>query len=352
MKHFYFLILPFVFGIANAQDFDLKDLVGYTEYSVSKFDAHIAKKSFKRDYFSPRESTTSYTYFQSKKSRKGQVIKTISHQAIKEKTLIGYQTSSEQESNGIKEQIRRAGFIHYAGKKVADSKPLLYQKDNYTITTSLEIKDSATLYSFVVERKDLPRAREVVFAEDLAHFNSHEYLVATFGEQHVVKDVFYYSETETNKCSVLYPNTNREVIFIWGDEVNYRTINFMMIGGGLMSKSATSANNTIEHNVWRSKQGIYSGMSLQELQELNGSDLSFYGWHLDQAGMLAPRNSGQIDFKKVGIVLNCLNCNDRSYKPVNIVKSSDQLAQERKIYVSTLIIIPEKEEAATAGRSR
>jgi hypothetical protein len=47
-------------------------------------------------------------------------------------------------------------------------------------------------------------------------------------------------------------------------------------------------------------------------------------------------------------VLNCLNCNDRSYKPVNIVKSSDQLAQERKIYVSTLIIIPEKEEAATA----
>ena len=348
MKHFYFLILPFVFGLANAQDFDLRDLVGYTEYNVSKFDQHIAKKSFKRDYFSPKESTTSYTYFQSKKSKKGQVVKTISYQAVKDKTFIGYQTSSEQESNEIKEQIKRAGFIHYAGKKVADAKPLLFQKDNYTITTSIEIKDSTTLYSFLVEKKDLPRAREVVFAEDLAKFNSHEYLVTAFGAQHVVKDVFYYSEKETNKCSVLYPNTNREVIFIWGDEENFRTINFMMIGGGLLTKSSSNVNRTIEHNVWRSNQGIYSGMSLQELQELNGSDLSFYGWHLDQAGMLAPRNSGQIDFKKVGIVLNCLNCNDRSYKPVNIVKSSDQLAQERKVYVSTLIIIPEKEEAATA----
>lgn len=348
MKHFYFLILPFVFGMASAQDFDLKDLLGYTEYSVQKFDAHIAKKSFKRDYFSPKENATSYTYFQSKKSRKGEVVKTISHQAVKEKTYVGYQTSSATESAELKEQIRKAGFVHYTGKIKSSEKPLLFQKANFTITTSVEIKDSTTLYSFVVERKELPKAREVVYAEDLAHFSSHEYLAAAFGEQNVVKDIFYYSEKEINKCSVLFPNTNREVIFIWGDEDNYRTVNFMMMGGGLMTKRASDANRTVQHNLWRSNQGIYSGMSLQELQDLNGGDLNFYGWHLEQAGMLAPRNSGNINFKRVGIVLNCLNCIDRSYKSVNIVKSSEQLAEDRKIYVSTLIVIPEKEEAATA----
>lgn len=115
-----------------------------------------------------------------------------------------------------------------------------------------------------------------------------------------------------------------------------------------MTKRASDANRTVQHNLWRSNQGIYSGMSLQELQDLNGGDLNFYGWHLEQAGMLAPRNSGNINFKRVGIVLNCLNCTDRSYKSVNIVKSSEQLAEDRKIYVSTLIVIPEKEEAATA----
>lgn len=351
MKKLYFLSLLFFSLGAHGQDFDLKDLLGYTEYSVTKFDAHIAKKSFKRDYFSPKESSTSYTYFQTKKSKGKQATKAISYQAVKDRTFIGYQTSVTEESNTIKEQMRKAGFHHYAGKQPPTEKPLLFQKDNFTIITSIEIKDSTTLYTFWVERKQLPSAREAVFAEDLAHFSSHEYLVTAFGERNVVKDVFYYSEKETNKCSVLFPRTNREVIFIWDDEENYRTIDFMMVGTGLMTKKSADMTHSIEHNTWRSRQGIYSGMSLQELQDLNGSDLSFYSWHLDQAGMLAPRNSGQIDFKKIGVVLNCLNCYDRSLKAVNIVKSSEQLAEQRKIYVSTMIIIPEKEEAATAIRT-
>lgn len=351
MKHFYFLSLLLILTRANAQDFDLKDLLGYTEYSITKFDAHIAKKSFKRDYFSPKESSTSYTYFQSKKSKKGMATKTISFQAVKDRTFVGYQTSVPDESNTIKEQMRKAGFKQYAGKRQPSVKPLLFQKDNFTITTSVEIKDSTTLYTFWVERKQLPSSKEVFYAEDLAHFTSHEYLVTAFGERNVVKDVFYYSEKETNKCSVLYPNSNREVIFIWDDEENYRTIDFMMVGTGLMTKKSSELKHSIEHNTWRSNQGIYSGMSLQELQDLNGSDLSFYSWHLDQAGMLAPRNSGHIDFKKIGVVLDCLNCYDRSYQVMNIVKSSDQLAEQRKIYVATMIIIPEKEEAATAIRT-
>lgn len=352
MKHFYFLFVLVTITLgAGAQDFDLKDLLGYTEYSVQKFDAHIAKKSFKRDYFSPKESSTSYTYFQKRKTKKDPILRTISHQAIKDHTFIGYQTSSTEESAHIKDQIKRLGFKLYAGKHEPDNKPLFFQKGNFTVTTSIEIKDSTTLYTFWVERKELPSGREAVYAEDLAHFSSHEYLVTAFGEQNVVKDVYYYSEKETNKCSVLFPNTNREVIFIWDDEENYRTIDFMMVGTGLMTKKSSELSHSIEHNTWRSKQGIYSGMSLQELQDLNGADLSFYSWHLDQAGMLTPRNSGQIDFKKIGLVLNCLNCYDRNLKPVNIVKSSEQLAEQRKIYVSTMIIIPEKEEAATAIRT-
>ena len=88
MKKFYLLFLLFVVINASAQDFDLRDLIGYTEYSVQKFDAHIAKKSYKRDYYSPKETSTSYTYFQAKKSKKVQPVRTIAHQAIKDKTII------------------------------------------------------------------------------------------------------------------------------------------------------------------------------------------------------------------------------------------------------------------------
>ncbi|MFN2439233.1 MAG: hypothetical protein ABR503_08530, partial [Chitinophagaceae bacterium] len=80
-----------------------------------------------------------------------------------------------------------------------------------------------------------------------------------FGAANVKKDVFYYSATETNKCSIVFPNTNREVVFIWNDESNYRNTAFLVIGGNSKTNISANFNQQIEQNAWHSKQGVYSG---------------------------------------------------------------------------------------------
>jgi hypothetical protein len=272
-------------------------------------------------------------------------MRTISIQEENDRTIICYQTSVEAEFNKLKEQIGKEGFKSYVS---TTSGIQVLQKDNFLINTSIEIKDSTTFFTCLLERRELPKVKDIVYAEDLLSVSSHEYLSLLFGKANVKKDVFYYSSTETNRCSILFPNTNREVVFIWNDETNYRKTAFLIIGGNSITNSSSNFNQQIEQNAWRSKQGVYSGMSLAELQILNGKEVRFYSWHLDQAGMLAPKNTGQIDFARIDIVLNCLNCNESRFQQVNVVNSENAILENRKIYVSTMIILPEENKPATA----
>jgi hypothetical protein len=225
----------------------------------------------------------------------------------------------------------------------AANKPVVYQKANVSIFPSVKKEGDKTVYGFIVEKKELPKARDVVFAEDLLQFSSHEYLVAAYGAANVKGDVFYFSEKELNKCSVLYPNTNMQVIFIWEDEINLRGISFILVGGQLRAQSSIGYHKQIELNAWQSKQGIHAGMSLKELQTMNGEQLKFYGWDTDQPGVLLNKNAGSLNFKKLGLVLNCLDCNeDKYYSKSGILGSEDMLKENRRIYVSTMVILPNK----------
>jgi hypothetical protein len=341
----FFWLLFFLSGYrASPQNFQLNDLKDLATFDVQKFDAHISKKEYKRDYNSPTESRTVYNYFQSKKSR-GNLARAISIQEELDKTIICYQTSSQAEFQKLKEQINKDGFKSYAGKT---SHEAILQKDNLIINLSIEVKDSINFFTCLLERKELPKAKDILYAEDLINLTSHEFLCFLFGEANVEKDLFYYSPTETNKCSILFPNTNREVLFIWHDEINYRKPAFLMVGGNLKTSSSSNFNKPVEQNAWLSKQGVYPGMSLAELQILNGKEVRFYSWHLDQAGMLAPKNTGQINFDLLNIVLSCLNCNEFGFQQVNIIESQKAILENRKIYVSTMIILPREKKSATA----
>jgi hypothetical protein len=351
MKPFYTaLSLLISCNLSFGQQWSAKDLMEFTHFSVNKFDAYMGKKEYKRDYYSPQESKNVYNYEQRKK-KGNEALRTIAFQEEEGKTSIHYQTSLEQEKSQLLQQLNAIGFRSYEINKHKErDQGLLLQYRDMRAYTSIEQKDSITFYTFKIERQALPKLKDIAYAEDLLPLASHEYLAYIFGEDAVKKEVFYYSETETNKCSVLFPNTNKEVIFIWNDEKNYSNTAFMMLGGQLKADGKVNTNYAIEHNSWRSRQGIYSGMSLLELQKLNEGPVNFYGWHVEQAGMLAPKNQGKIDFNRIGLVLNCLNCNDVRYQQTSIVSSERQLKEERKIYVATIIILPEKEKPATASR--
>ncbi|ANE52838.1 hypothetical protein [Flavisolibacter tropicus] len=350
MRPFYlFYIFLIISPFANSQQFSIKDLIDFTSYSANKFDNHIAKKDFRRDYYAPQESVSISNYVQ--KIKKGDsTIRSIAYGSTNGKFSIHYQTSSQGEREALKQQLAAVGFHSLANSATTSDEGVMMQQGNLRAYSTVEIRDSVPLYTFIIERKELPKAKDIQFAEDLLSIPSHEYLSYVFGADAVKKDVFYYSDTDTNKCTVLFPNSNKQVIFIWDDEANYSNTAFILIGGQLQTTNTAQTNLSIEHNLWHSRQGIYSGMTLRELQALNEGPINFYSWGQEQEGMLAPKNHGRIDFTKVGVVLNCLNCSDGRYQKTSVVSSDTQIQQDKKIYVSTIIIIPEKEKSATASR--
>jgi hypothetical protein len=251
-----------------------------------------------------------------------------------------FQTSFATEFNQLLKELSNAGFYHPEKPAMPPGYFPLYQKGSITIQPSKKIVDERLVYFFKVQRKLLPTIRDVVFAEDLLQLTSHEHLAAVFGSQNVKKDLFYFSENEMNKCSVLFPNTSMQVIVVWKDEINNQGISFLIIGGQLKEASPNVTYN-MEYNKWRSSNGVYAGMTLRQLIELNENPVNFYGWETDQPGLLTKQNTGKIDFNKVGIQLNCLDCSpDNFYTNNNLISSSRILNNNSRVFVSTIIIIP------------
>ncbi|RYD82144.1 MAG: hypothetical protein EOP84_09900 [Verrucomicrobiaceae bacterium] len=207
------LLLLSIAGIGHAQTVDLNDLINFTSFNVQKFDSYLSKKSYHRDYESPRESKTNYNYVQVRKKRGEEVTRKFSFLERPAAATISFQTTSLAEFNDLCQDLRRKGFHSY--EPTSDpNKPALYQHDQLTVNTSVEIRDSVSYYTVEVERALLPKLKDIEFAEDLLPIASHEFLVSVFGPGNVSKDEFHYTEEEVNRCSVIFPNTPREVIFI------------------------------------------------------------------------------------------------------------------------------------------
>ncbi len=92
-------------------------------------------------------------------------------------------------------------------------------------------------------------------------------------------------------------------------------------------------------------QVVYLGMSLRELERSNSGPIKFYGWETDQPGIVYPKHKGNINFKKLGVQLNCLDCNEDSYySNTSLINSTDVIQQNGRVYVSTLLLMPNDEE--------
>lgn len=219
---------------------------------------------------------------------------------------------------------------------------MLYQKDNITIEPAIDTVEGETYYSFHVVKKSLPRASNIVYAEDLLNFDSQEYLAAVFGSQNIKQDIFHYSQKETNRCTVLFPHTNREAIFIWNDEDNMRDLAFVIIGPGLDKIEETNGFVKIPHNTWWSKQGIYCGMSMKDVEHINQEEIKIYNWNTEAGGYLAPGNKGVIDFKRIGMIFNCWNCAIAKQESSHVISSGFFSNEYSKVFISTLIILPDK----------
>lgn len=254
-------------------------------------------------------------------------------------------TSSFDEYLDGQNRLKQAGFFYINSKDtVSNSKDTslmtaeLFQKRNITVQASSGVTDDETVHTFLLQKKELPNPDNIRYAEDLLKFDSHEHLVSVFGENNVKKDFYFFSEKELKNCSVLFGNSNRQVVFIWDDENNLNKLSFIMISGVLPTASTIEYDGNISQNAWTLKNGIYSGMRVKNLLELNENDFKFYGIDSEFSLMVEPVKTGNIDFKKIGIVLNCFNCNGPVLLNKPKVSATDAVDNSLALYVSYIMI--------------
>lgn len=174
--------------------------------------------------------------------------------------------------------------------------------------------------------------KKFVYLEDYLTIKSHKELASFFGAGAVRKSTQTSLNREVNICSELKLKNGHTLFFVWEDENKYQKLRYL---------KAQISNNTetIKERGSRiySKQGIYLGMPVIKLQELNASPVYFYGWGTGNSGVLAANKKGLVDFSNLNIKLACQDCS-RKYLSSAKFSSADAVADNQDIYVRSITV--------------
>ena len=346
-----FLLTPCLLLLAYAAIGQVSTALNISEVSYipkQKFDGYIAKKGFAFVSTSYKADTIArdYGFTKNKEVDSVPAQRTVTSFSTKEDFAFTYRTTSLKEFQKIKADIKKEGFFCDREKDSLTASSLLFQHNDVTIClSSKQVDDTSAEYSFYIKKQELPRPREISFAEDLVAFNSHEQLRFYFGEKNVKKDIYYLSEQQIGKCSVVFPNTSRQVVFLWADQENNCNLSKIYIGGQLMAESSLQYDQNVPENLWRLKDGVRPGMSLYQLRQLNDAAFNFNGGNSKNTGMISSDSTGKLDFKKERIILGCMNCSDPVFSKKTVINSDDAIGDERILFIHTIIIDPSKVRA-------
>ncbi|WBL25477.1 hypothetical protein [Zunongwangia sp. HGR-M22] len=94
-------------------------------------------------------------------------------------------------------------------------------------------------------------------------------------------------EGEERPYTVLYPNTENEILITWKDE----------------SKTSIFDINYSEEGKWSSARGIKIGTTYDELTKINGKEVKFYGFGWDYSGAV-DWNGGKLEDSNIRVFLN------------------------------------------------
>ena len=323
------------------QGFSAHALLETVTLPITKFDSYLLKKGFIYVRRSNQNDTIAKTY-NFKGIAKQKFTDSIKREIIsftgKPGFYFTYHTFSEGEYQKIIKGLKEEGFFCNLQKDSLPAASLLFQNKDLTVTISSQPVDTLTQYSFLMRKQTLPSPKEILFAEDLSVFDSHEYLRYYFGDKNVKKDIYYLSQNQVGKCSVLFSNTKQQVVFLWADETNNCKLEKIYIGGQLRTGSSLEYDKIVAENIWQLKSGIHAGMSLYSLRQLNESAFNFYGGNSANTGMVLKENTGKLDFTKAAIILGCMNCTDAASFKRSVINSDDAINEGLILFVHTVIL--------------
>jgi len=252
-----------------------------------------------------------------------------------------YKTGSRPEYQAILSELRSNNF--WESEKENGS--LYFQRKDISIWVSAVQEDSSSLYEFKVLRSALPALSSVRYAEDLARFDSHEHLASVFGEVNTVRDSYYLDEKNARKCTVLFPNSSRQVIFIWKNQETMAGLAYIMVGGSLRTNGSKVFNQSLPLSDWQFECGVRIGMTLEEVRKLNEKDFEVFGKLSEFQGAVVPSSNGAIDFRKTGLQFQCLNCYSGSITNSEKIKASAAIGEGLQMHLVSVLIMPDAAEA-------
>jgi len=325
------------------QSLSAKEFLNVFSLSPKKFDSYLGKRKFVLigKWFQNDTTITTYSLKTKKRAKDTVSVTRVIETYQKNKNFsFAFNTSSRHDYTDARKELKDAGFT-CGNEDDSCISSLFFQRKNISVLVNTIIKGECdTLYSFLFHEEELPLATTIHYAEDLLQFSSHEYLVSVFGEKNVKKDLYYFSEKEINKCSILFPRTKRQAVFIWKDEANLCQLSSVIIGGNIPTANSINYKEVIAENNWMSKDGVYLGMSLNNLSKLNGNDFKFYGKHSEFPFMVVPENTGAVNFKKNVVVLGCLSPSGTRLLDNAIVHVNEALSDDPGMYVFMIMILP------------
>ena len=327
----------------HSQEYSANDFLYASSLSPKKLENYLSKKKFIPGGRGLRNDIVVNVYNvkpvkNKKKKDTLNIQRRIETFQTKNNSSFTYITSLKKEYTESLKELTEDGF--FCGNE-NDTTGILFQRKNISVVANIIVgKEGDTLYSLAINQQVLPLPEEIQFAEDLLQFYSHEYLVSVFGQRNVIRDVYYFSEKEVAKCTVLFPKTSRQAVFIWEDNMNLCKPAYLIIGGNMNAGSITNYDGIISENVWNSKDGIYSGMSLNSLMKLNGNSFKFYGKNSDSPYMIVPEKTGTINFKTNRVVLGCLNPTGSRLLNNAMIGADEILSDNLGLYVYMMMILP------------
>jgi hypothetical protein len=320
-----------------------RDLIKLSSLPTKKLDDYLSKQGFIRADQSVRGDTTIQD-FQLSTRKASQLDDCVERHAeelsFNNNAGFNYYTTSYDEYSSLLDDLKKDGFYTEGAN---DKNSYLFQKDDMTVYPSNQTIDTLTYYSLLIKKVTLPSPKNIQYAEDFLGFQSHANLEYVFGKRNVQKDIYYFSDSNVVRCSVLFPNTNRQVIFIWKDELNRCRLSHLLIGNSLRGKNSDKFDSPVSENVWTLRNGLHPNMSLSELIRANNADVRFYGWNSQYPGIVVPAKNGNIDFKNTGVILSCLNCGSSGLMSREVISADEAQDSSNRLFILAVILMPQKE---------
>jgi hypothetical protein len=315
------------------------DLLALSTLSPKNFDNYMEKKGYVAINRGFKDNATAVTFSEKRSfSDSNTISRTVDVYKKENAWCFLLETSSKQEFQDGMNTLKKFGFFYDNIKDTSQPSAILFQKGGVSVISNAVVKDEGQVYTFLLEKKNFPDPGNVQYGEDLLKFDSHEHLASYFGEGNVKKDVYYFSEQESKNCSVLFPNSSRQAVFIWDDEINLYKVSFVIISGNITTASSATFSGNFSQNAWKLKSGIYSGMRIKDLLKLNANDFNFYGRDSEFSFMIVPEKTRYIDFTRVGVMLDCFDCRGSSLLDAAKVSAADAADHELALFVSCIMI--------------